>query len=188
MPGLRGRKQPRDRRDPAAHDGRGHRVVAARPFAKGALLAVWGGDVLTRAQVEALAPGDRRLALQVDEDAFLFSTREGPADWVNHACEPNAGLSGQVSLVAMRDIAVGEEICFDYAMSDGCPYDEFDCHCGSPICRGRVRGDDWRLPELIERYAGYRSPYLDRRIERLASARPSRRRSQKGNDVRTGSQ
>ena len=41
------------------------------------------------------------------------------ARFMNHSCEPNAGLSGQVVLVAMRDIRDGEEILYDYAMSDG---------------------------------------------------------------------
>ena len=67
----------------------------------------------------------------------------------------------------MRDIAVGEEVCLDYAMCDGSDYDEFDCSCGSPNCRGRISRSDWERPELWERYNGYFSPYLQRRIARL---------------------
>ena len=51
----------------------------------------------------------------------------------------------------MRAIAQGEEICLDYAMCDGSSYDEFDCTCGLPDCRGRVTGEDWKRPELWER-------------------------------------
>jgi hypothetical protein len=115
--------------------------------------------------------------LQVDDDAFLLSTAEGPADWINHSCDPNAGLRGQISLVAMRDIRRGEEICFDYATSDGSDYDEFDCHCGSVLCRGRISGDDWQRRDLIERYEGYFSPYLARRIGATRTAPESPRRS-----------
>jgi len=39
-------------------------------------------------------------------------------DLVNHSCDPNCGLVGAVLVVAMRDIEPGEEITFDYAMSD----------------------------------------------------------------------
>ena len=67
----------------------------------------------------------------------------------------------------MRDIEAGEELTFDYAMSDGEPYDEFDCHCGADSCRGRVTGNDWKLPKLWLKYDGYFSPYLARRIENL---------------------
>ena len=54
-----------------------------------------------------------------------LGARTAPADWVNHSCEPNCGLSGQIALVALRRLEPGEEVCFDYAMSDGSPYDQF---------------------------------------------------------------
>ena len=76
---------------------------------------------------------------------------------------------GQVGLVAMRDIEAGSELTFDYAMSDGGPYDEFDCHCGNANCRGKMSGNDWKLPELWQKYDGYFSPYLAGRIKSLKS-------------------
>ncbi len=142
----------------------GKAVVARCDIPGGSLLVVWGGTVVTRAELEA-GRGERRLVLQVDDDAFLVSVEEGPADWVNHSCEPNAGLRGQISLVALRDIKQGEEICFDYAMSDGCDYDTFECRCGTSRCRGTVTGLDWQLPELRERYYGHFSPYLELRFQ-----------------------
>ena len=67
-------------------------------------------------------------------------------------------------LVARRDIAPGEEICFDYAMSDTDPYDEFLCACGMEGCRGLITGADWKRPELQVRYRGWFSAYIDRKI------------------------
>ena len=64
----------------------------------------------------------------------------------------------------MRDVAAGEELCFDYAMSDTNDYDEFVCACDSATCRRLVTGGDWKLPELQERYRGYFSAYIERRI------------------------
>lgn len=148
-----------------SQDDRG--IFAQQSIQAGELLAVWGGDIITGQQLSQLPPVLRRLSLQVEEDLYLVSTHEGPADWMNHSCSPNAGMHGQIVVVAMRDIALGEEVCFDYAMTDGSPYDEFDCTCGSPNCRGKVRGDDWCRPELRLCYAGYFSPYLQRRIDRL---------------------
>jgi hypothetical protein len=145
----------------AGKGGRG--VFAEQPIPRGSLLVVFGGDIISRKDVERLTPEVRPLVIQVDEDCFLVSTKPGPADWVNHSCDPNAGIRGQITLVAIRDIAVGEEITFDYAMSDGCDYDEFDCGCGSRLCRGRITGEDWRNPVLAERYRGFRSTYLDAR-------------------------
>ncbi len=154
-------------RDCPGRGGRG--VFATRTIAAGDLIAVWGGEVVTEADLPKL-PHERRLAIQIDERLFLFSNREGPADWINHSCSPNAGMRGQVSLVAMRRIRAGEEIHYDYAMTDGSPYDEFVCSCGSPRCRGFVSGEDWRRPELVRRYAGFFSSYLEARIRREAGA------------------
>jgi len=150
----------------------GRAVVALRPFPRDSLLVVWGGDIVTFAELQKRPLEERRLTLQVDDDAFMVSTTEGPADWINHSCDPNAGLRGQITLVAMRDIAAGEEVCFDYAMADSIAYDEFDCFCGASRCRGRVSASDWMRPELLTRYAGYLSPHLSRR---QASGRASRR-------------
>lgn len=148
--------------------GSGHQGVYARaPIAQGEVIAVWGGEIWTREQFMQLPVQLRRLTLQVEEDLYLSGPDEDPADYVNHSCNPNAGLSGQIVLIAMREIAPGEEVCFDYAMSDGSDYDEFACECGAPNCRRFIRGSDWRNPALWERYRGYFSPYLQRRIARL---------------------
>ncbi len=153
-----------------SHPGKGgHSVFARAPIAAGELLVVWGGGVVTGAELATLTARERRHSVQVEENLYLAPIGPPePGDYVCHSCDPNAGLSGQISLVALRDIAPGEEVCYDYAMSDGSDYDEFDCACASPLCRGRVTGDDWRRPELQARYAGYFSPYLQRRIARLS--------------------
>lgn len=142
-------------------------VYAVQPIAKGELIAMWGGEVVSQAKFNTLPERLRRLSIQIEEGLFLVALNEGPGDYVNHSCDPNGGLSGQIGLVAMRDIGVGQEITFDYAMSDVTDYDEFQCECGAPNCRGTVRGSDWRRPELWEKYDGYFSPYIQRRIAKL---------------------
>ena len=146
--------------------GKGRGLVATGFVAKGELLVAFGGTVLHAAQLEALDNEERLAVVQVDEDLYLWSPSPGPGDWINHSCEPNAGLRGQIVLIALRDIQPGEEVCYDYAMSDGSDYDEFECHCGSSLCRGVVTGNDWRRSELVARYGQHFSPYLLRRIYR----------------------
>ncbi len=82
---------------------------------------------------------------------------------LNHSCEPNSGLQGPIVFIAMRDIATGEELTFDYAMTDDEPY-EMECCCGSKNCRGTITGFDWRKPELQRKYDGYFSWFIQRRI------------------------
>ena len=77
---------------------------------------------------------------------------------------------GSNLVVAMRDLEAGEEITFDYAMCDGSDDDEFVCGCEAEHCRGLITGADWLKPELQQRYAGWFSSYLARRIAAFVQA------------------
>ncbi len=146
----------------------GYGVFAHQVVQPGELLVVWGGQVMTGEQLRRLSPEQRMYTIQIEEDLYQVSELPPePADFINHSCTPNAGLSGQIALVALRLIYPNEEICFDYAMSDGSPYDEFECQCHTPLCRRYIRGDDWTKSELWARYGDHFSPYLLRRIEKL---------------------
>jgi uncharacterized protein len=150
-------------------DKGGFGVYAIENVVAGEVVSVWGGYIVNLEQLCTLPHEIQQHTVQIEEG--LYSATIGgaeTADFINHSCDPNLGLRGQITLVALRDIEVGEEVCFDYAMTDCTPYDEFECRCGTAACRGTVRGDDWKLPELWARYAGYFSPYLQRRIDRLA--------------------
>ena len=100
----------------------GKTVVAREAIGKDELIAMWSGRLIGSAELATLSDAMRRRTVQVDEDLFLTSlnTAEG-ADMLNHSCAPNAGLRGQIGIVAMRNIAPGEEITFDYAMCDSAP-------------------------------------------------------------------
>ncbi len=146
----------------------GFGLFACQPISAGELLAFWGGQVVTTEQLEELPVERQTHGIQVDEDLYLVPAVHGdPSDYFNHSCEPNCGLGSPVSMIAIREIAVGEEACYDYAMSDSSDYDEFECHCGTPACRKRITGRDWMISELQKRYFGYFSPYLQRRIESM---------------------
>lgn len=146
----------------------GHGVYAAEPIAEGTTVAAFGGIAMRAADFDQADEDRRSGSIQIDDDVFLVPTgRPAPATLINHSCEPTCRLDGQVLVVAARDIVPGEALTYDYATSDAAPYDEFECACGTPSCRGKVTGDDWMLPELRERYAGWFSPYIARKIARL---------------------
>jgi SET domain-containing protein len=152
-------------------DTGGFGLFAREPIRAGELLAVWSGRIVTPQQLDRLPEEIQRHTVQVEEDLYLASIYpDEPADYFNHSCDPNAGLSGQIVIVALRDLFGAEEVCIDYAMCDGSPYDEFECQCHTPNCRKRVTGNDWRRPELWQRYAGHFSPYLQRRIDQLRAS------------------
>ena len=118
-------------------------------------MSVWGGYIVDAEQLDTLPHEVQQHTVQIEEGLYLATIGGAEtADFINHSCDPNLGLRGQITLVALRDIEVGEEVCFDYAMTDCTPYDEFECRCGMAACRGTVRGNDWKLPESVGQVCG----------------------------------
>ncbi len=146
--------------------GRG--VVAVEDIARDEVVAIKAGHIVHRDEIDAITEAAGDMALQIEDEFYLSPrSRDEVHDmsvFINHSCEPNVGFRGQVVYVAMRDIAAGEELCHDYAMERSDHY-RLDCHCGSSLCRGQVTGDDWKLPDLRQRYNKYFSIYLQRKIE-----------------------
>lgn len=73
-------------------------------------------------------------------------------------------------MVARRRIEKGEEVTYDYALSETrspFPILECDCCCGSELCRKSITCEDWKLADLQSRYRGHFLPYIERKIEEL---------------------
>lgn len=121
----------------------GQGVFAERPYAAGETILVFTGEELSTAEAERR--GLRRHCLDVGPGRQLYV--DPPARFVNHGCDPNAGLRGAVTLGALRPIAAGEEIRFDYSACMPDASWSLDCRCASPLCRGLVVG----FPRLDEK-------------------------------------
>lgn len=134
------------------------------PIFEHEILVRWQGRVLSSREFAATSETFRARSIQIGEEQYLVPFEITSANCFNHSCDPNAGLQGPRTLVAMRPIKKGEPICYDHSMSNGSPYDGFSCRCGTQTCRGKVTGNDWKLPPLQERYRGFFSPYLVERI------------------------
>ena len=144
--------------------GRG--LFATDFITKDEWIAEWSGDLVNEIELSTF-PADRHLnCLQIGSDSYLVPVMLTDGDFVNHSCDPNAGIKGRATLVALRDIMPGEEIAYDYAMTDTSSYDEFTCLCGATTCRHQITGNDWRLPELRKRYKAYFSSHVEEMILR----------------------
>jgi len=156
-------------------------AVALQAIPAGVVVAAFGGRCITRVEFDGMGMDrqgmdQQRRSIQIDDDLYMAGAPEAePADFVQHACEPNCGMRGSVMIVTMRDVAAGEALTYDYAMCDGSDYDEFQCSCGAATCRGKITGQDWMRPELQLRYRGFFSPYLARRISELVTLGAERR-------------
>jgi hypothetical protein len=149
----------------------GKAVYARAVIEPGELIAVWSGRIVGADELDVLEPEIRRHTVQVEEGLYLASlSPDEPPDFINHSCEPNAGLDGQVAIVAMQRIQPGEEITIDYAMCDGSAYDEFDCECGSASAAGACRATTGAIPLY-----GSAMPGISRPICNAASTSSSSR-------------
>lgn len=144
----------------------GKAVFAATGFAEGDVLLEFTGQRLRADQVPSRMRGRGDRFVQVTPDQYM-----GPSGWlddlVNHNCVPNAGLrfaDDGVFLVAIRAIAPGEEISWDYSTTLRESNWRMLCQCKAPECR-RVIGNFETLD--AERQAWFRArnlvaPYLQR--------------------------
>jgi SET domain-containing protein len=148
-------------------------LFAKHAIARGDIVAVKGGHVLTAAQWEDLQPALGPAEIQISEDLVIAPVDRAERDdsmlYTNHSCDPNLAIQGQIVLVAMRDVAPDEELTIDWATTDDGDH-EMRCRCGSAHCRGTVTGKDWMRPELQEKYRGWFCWFLQRKIDR---ARPA---------------
>jgi SET domain-containing protein len=153
----------------------GHGLFAVAEIAKDEIVAVKGGHIVDRKTLrEKIAPRLGSVEIQIGDDLFIAPVsdeeRELSMLYSNHCCNPNLGVRGEITFVAMRDVRAGEELTHDWAMTDDDDYSA-ECKCGAPGCRKILTGRDWQRPELQKRYAGFFSAYLERRIAFLAIER-----------------
>jgi SET domain-containing protein len=138
---------------------RGRAIFAKESIAAGEMVFIKSGHIV---DTQTAAEIDRTIgdySMQISDDFFLAPRSAEEVEnfvvYFNHSCEPNIGPRGQIEFVALRDIAAGEELCTDYAMtvdtSNRAPYN-LNCNCGSRLCRKVITGLDWKLPELQARY------------------------------------
>lgn len=133
------------------------------------LVVIWGGIMFTQDEIKSGKAKPHTVA-EIDEGVYLaapLNAPDSPDDFMNHSCDPNVWMQDEVTLIARRNIAAGEELTADYAFWSSDPdWLLQPCRCGSRLCRITITGADWKLQELQTRYRGRFSPYINRLIER----------------------
>jgi len=98
---------------------------------------------------------------QISRDHSITLTNLA-ARFMNHSCSPTCGHLQGTELYSIEPIAKGEELTYDYSCAMSRDAERFECHCGSPQCRGRIGNfaeieDTWRKRIYIQ--AGIVSPH-----------------------------
>lgn len=150
---------------------RGRAIFAKEPIAAGEMVFIKSGHIVHKSVAAEVDRTIGDFSMQISDEYFLAPVSADEVEqfvvYFNHSCDPNIGPRGQVEFVALRDIAAGEELCTDYAMtvdtSNRAPY-TLQCNCGSPLCRREITGLDWKLPELQKRYGSRFSIFILEKI------------------------
>ena len=127
-------------------------AFATRHIARGTRLIEYTGERLTPTEADARYPDDdlerhHTYLFAIDDDVVIDAAVDGnEARFINHSCEPNCDAvidDGRIFIEAIRDIADGEELAYDYAYvlaerHTPAAKRRYPCNCGAPTCRGTI--------------------------------------------------
>lgn len=134
---------------------KGQGIFTKKSFAKGELVHVLTGDRLTSKQMDVRV----EQGLETCDDPFQISRRmyldlDELSRCFNHSCDPNCGVRQENKLFALRDIAPGEELTFDYSTT--VPryksWWKMKCRCGSTNCRKVISSYNTIPKAQLEKY------------------------------------
>ncbi len=81
--------------------------------------------------------------------------------FINHSCDPNVGIDfTDWSFRALRHIAPGMELRFNYLTTEERMAAPFECCCGEVNCVGTISGFDKLSPEQRQRLAPLAAAHL----------------------------
>lgn len=148
------------KRNSSGIHGRG--LFAIDNICKGEIVSIKGGHILTSEQLHNYR-SKLHVEMQIADNLFIAPIDDAEFEssmmCLNHSCDGNLGILGNIIFVAIRDIAVGEEITIDYALMDN-NSTRFNCLCNAKCCRKEVTGLDWKIPQVQQKYASYFSAYI----------------------------
>ncbi len=131
---------------------KGKGIFAAKDFKKNQRITVIEGPVIKKATVYSIQFGDKK-----------HINTKSPARFSNHSCDPNCGIKvykGHPFLVSIKNIKKGDEINWDYAMSEYVFDYSMPCFCKNKKCRKLIDGYKNLDNKIKKKYRPYIMPYL----------------------------
>ena len=111
-----------------------------RPIRKGKRVCEYNGPRMSKQEADQRYDGRLVTYLFGYGEGDMVIDGFGAAMFMNHCCEPNCETqehSERIFVVALRDIAAGEELIYEYNLWDSDDAEQ-DCYCGKPSCRGTM--------------------------------------------------
>jgi hypothetical protein len=110
------------------------------PIRKGARVVEYTGPRLPKAEADRIYENSPITYLFGIGSRSIVIDGHGAAMFLNHSCDPNCEtneINNRIWILAIRDIAPGEELTYDYCLYDG-DEEEADCNCGATSCRSTM--------------------------------------------------
>lgn len=147
----------------------GNGLICVESIKKDEIIAIKGGHIIDLKTFEEQFESIVGMSILQIDDNFVIGPLEkdeipDTVIYLNHSCDPNAGLRGEITFIAMRDINPGEEIVTDYAMIQNNDDEPMQCNCGTENCRKIITGKDWRDKTLQQKYGKYFSVFLQQKF------------------------
>ena len=137
-------------------------VIIDTPVGKGlrATRAFTAGEKVIRFNGALDHAGRSMYTVQLGPNVHLMPS--SPSKYANHSCCPNLGISqtDSLQLIALHDLHAGEELTFDYAMTEERLRERVKCACGTSACRGIITGYAELSDEQRRALASACAPYL----------------------------
>ncbi len=126
-------------------------AFAMYPIPEGMRMIEYAGERLTPQEADGRYPDvddtHHTMLFAIDDSVVVDAAVDGnAARFINHSCNPNCDAvieDGRIWIEALRDIAVGEELAYDYAYQlkerhTPALKRRYPCTCGAPNCRGSI--------------------------------------------------
>ncbi len=147
--------------------GKGAGLFAVENITKNEIVSISGGLIIEAREWSTFREKYGDYAYFIESNFLIapLNPKDPSDDWrMNHCCHPNCGIKGQIVFVALKDIQVGEELTFDYAMTESDPDYSVQLNCEKSECRKKFTGNDWKSKEIQSKYSGYFSLYIQEKI------------------------
>ena len=164
---LKSYKSPKTEVRESAINGIGR--FAIEHINKGEIVVIKSGHIVSAEELKENESIIKYSEMQIADNFYLAPLSEEEfaetMAFLNHSCEPNLGILGNIITIAIRDIEPGEELTVDYAMHISNREYRMVCNCQKRSCRKIITGNDWQKKELQEKYGNYFSSYLLEKIK-----------------------
>jgi uncharacterized protein len=143
---------------------KGEGIFAGEDIKKGEYIFTVKGEIIKK-KIKNQLDSNKFLGLRclgIDKNTWIDPYKTSPLYYMNHSCSPNAGIKGKKRFYAIRNINRGEEIVFDYSISEEDIFWRLkeECQCKSKNCRKIIKSIQFLPKKTFNRYLPFIGTYF----------------------------